>query len=355
MASILCAVKCLITIEGAGTPRLAEPFPRNRVRRSEELWGKMIEERNVGRSGLRVSAVGLGGNNFGGRLDFEATRRVVHKALDLGITFFDTSDWYPFGKHYLSEEYLGSILGDRRKDIVLATKFGSPLDDSGKRQGASRRYLLSAVEGSLERLKTDWIDLYQLHEVDPRTPIEETLSALDDLVRQGKVRYIGSSNMPAWQVVEAQWLARRDQGTAFISCQDEYSVLVRRIEPELIPAIKAYQLGLLTYFPLAAGLLTGKYKRSAPVPEDARLSRHYRHTARFLTEQNWQRVEALREFCEERGHTLLELAVNWLLNKPVVSSIIMGASTPEQLDQNVRAIAWHLSPEELAEIDRRAL
>lgn len=311
----------------------------------------MIEERNVGRSGLRVSEIGLGGNNFGVRLDFEATRRVVHEALDLGITLFDTSDWYPFPKHYLSEEYLGKILGDRRKDIVLSTKFGSPLDDSGRLQGGSRRYILSAVEGSLSRLKTDWIDLYQLHQVDPRTPTEETLRALDDLVRQGKVRYIGSSNMPAWQVVEAQWLARRDRGTAFISCQDEYSLLTRRIEPELIPAMKAYQLGLLAYFPLAAGFLTGKYKHGAPMPENARLAYSYRHSDRFLSERNWQKVAALGGFCEERGHTLLELAINWLLQKPVVSSVIMGASTPEQLGQNIRAIGWELSPEELAEID----
>ena len=311
-----------------------------------------MQERNVGRSGLRGSAVGLGGNNFGVRLDFQATRRVVHKALDLGITLFDTSDWYPFGKHFVSEEYLGTILSDRRKDIVLATKFGSPLDDSGRMQGASRRYIMSAAEASLRRLKTDWIDLYQLHKVDPLTPMDETLGALDDLVRQGKVRYIGASNMPAWQVVEAQWLSRRDHLNAFVSCQDEYSVLVRRIEPELIPAINAYQLGLLAYFPLAAGLLTGKYKPGAPVPENARLNPHYRHTQRILTEQNWQRIGQLQGFCEERGHTLLELALNWLLCKPVVSAVIMGASTPEQLDQNIRAIGWDLSPEELTEIDR---
>jgi len=308
--------------------------------------------RNVGRSGLRASAVGLGGNNFGARLDFDATRRVVHKALDLGITFFDTADSYPFGKHYASEEYLGSILCDRRKDIVLATKFGTPLDDSGKLQGASRRYIMSAVEGSLRRLKTDWIDLYQLHHGDLLTPMDETLRALNDLVQQGKVRYIGCSNMSAWQVVESQWLARRDHLSAFVSCQDEYSVLVRRIEPELIPAINAYQLGLLTYFPLAAGLLTGKYKPGGPLPENARLSHHYRHTQRFLSEQNWQRIERLQSFCEERGHTLIELALNWLLCKPVVSIVIMGASTPEQLDQNIHAIGWNLSPEELTEIDR---
>ncbi len=314
-----------------------------------------MEERNLGRSGLRVSAVGLGGNNFGVRLDFAATRRVVHKALDLGIIFFDTADWYPSGRHFASEEYLGSILGDRRKDIVLATKFGSPLDDSGRSQGASRRHILSAVEGSLKRLKTDWIDLYQLHQVDPLTPMDETLSALDDLVRQGKVRYIGSSNLPAWQVVEAQWLARRDRLSAFISCQEEYSILVRRIEPELIPAIEAYGLGLLTYFPLAAGFLTGKYKRGAPPPEGARLNPHYHHSERFLSERNWQVMEELSAFCEERGRRLLELALNWLLLKPVVSSVIMGASTPQQLEENIRAIGWNLSPEELAAIDRRAL
>ena len=210
-----------------------------------------MQERNLGSSGLRVSLVGLGCNNFGGRIDLEATRKVVHKALDLGITLFDTADIY--GERGGSETFLGQILGERRKDIVLATKFGMEMDAAGKKKGGSRGYVMQAVEDSLRRLRTDWIDLYQLHRPDPLTPIEETLRVLDDLVRQGKVRYIGCSNLPAWQVVEAQWTARTEHLNAFASCQDEYSLLVRDIERELVPAIEAYRMGLLPFFPLASG------------------------------------------------------------------------------------------------------
>ncbi|MGH9355801.1 MAG: aldo/keto reductase, partial [Terriglobia bacterium] len=213
-----------------------------------------MEFRNLGKSGLRVSAVGLGCNNFGGRLDLEETRKVIHKALDLGITLFDTADVY--GNKGASEDFMGQVLGGRRRDIVLATKFGMSMGDAEK-SGASRRYIFSAVESSLRRLRTDWIDLYQLHQPDPRTPIEETLRALDDLIRHGKVRYIGCSNFAAWQVVEAQWAARHFGLNAFVSCQDEYSLLERNLERQLLPAIQAYELGLLPYFPLASGLLTG--------------------------------------------------------------------------------------------------
>src|SRR6202011_1447643 len=194
--------------------------------------------RNVGKSGLQVSIVGLGCNNFGGRIDLEASRKVVHKALDLGITLLDTADVY--GNQGGSETCLGEILGDRRKDIVLATKFAMPMDDAGRLKGASRRYIMSAVEASLKRLKTDWIDLYQLHSPDLSTPIEETLRALDDLVRQGKVRYIGCSNFPAWQMGEAAWTARAGALNAFVSCQDEYSLVFRKPEAELMPAARTY-------------------------------------------------------------------------------------------------------------------
>ena len=308
-----------------------------------------MEERNLGRSGLRVSLVGLGCNNFGGRIDFEATRAVVHKALDLGITLFDTADVY--GERGGSETFLGQLLGDRRKDIVLATKFGMPMDD-GRLKGASRRYVVSAVEASLKRLRTDWIDLYQLHRPDPLTPIEETLSALDDLVRAGKVRYIGCSNLPAWQVVEALWTAKHRGLAAFTSAQDEYSVLVRGIEKELTPALEAYGLGLLPYYPLAAGLLTGKYRRGAPMPEGARLTRFKSIADRHMTDESTARVEQLEAFCAARGRSLLELAFGWLAQKPFVSSVIAGATRPEQLEQNVRAADWRLTPDELAEIDR---
>ena len=237
-----------------------------------------MEQRNLGKSGLQVSVVGLGCNNFGGRIDLEATRKVVHKALDLGITFFDEADTYgdPRGS---SETCLGEILGDRRKDIVLATKFARPMDASGRFEGASRRYILAEVEASLRRLKTDWIDLYQQHQTDPLTPIEETLRALDDLVRQGKVRYIGCSTLPAWQVVEAQWTAKYNGLHHFISCQEEYSLLARRLDHEMMPMLEAYGLGLIPFAPLANGLLTGKYKRNAPLPEGARLT--------YMSEGRW--------------------------------------------------------------------
>ncbi len=279
----------------------------------------------------------------------------MHKALDLGITLFDTADIYGTmsgGARGASEELLGQVLGARRKDIVLATKFGLAMDPPAERlKGASRRYIMSAVEASLKRLGTDWIDLCQVHRPDPLTPIEETLRALDDLIRQGKIRYIGCSNYAGWQVVEAQWTSRHLGLNAFISCQDEYSLLVRDIERELVPAIEAYGLGLLPFFPLASGLLTGKYKRSA-MPENARLSRDQRWAARYLTERNWQKVGELEAFCARRGRSLLELAFSWLLARPGVASVIAGATRPEQLEQNVTAGDWALTAEDMAEIDR---
>jgi aryl-alcohol dehydrogenase-like predicted oxidoreductase len=310
-----------------------------------------MEQRNLGKSGLRVSVVGLGCNNFGGRIDFEATRKVVHKALDLGITLFDEADTYgdPRGS---SETYLGEILGDRRKDIVLATKFARPMDGSGRFQGASRRYIMEEVEASLRRLRTDWIDLYQQHQPDPLTPIEETLRALDDLVGQGKVRYIACSTLPAWQVVEAQWTARHHGLHHFISCQEEYSLLARRLDREMMPILQAYGLGLIPFAPLANGLLTGKYKRGAPLPEGARLSYMQRSAARYLTEDNWAIVERLERFAAECGRTLLELAVSWLTCRPQVASVIAGATRPEQVEQNVGAAGWALTEAEMQEIDR---
>ena len=311
-----------------------------------------MDIRNLGRSGLRVSLVGLGCNNFGGRIDFEASKQVVHKALDAGITLFDTADAY--GERGGSEEALGRILGDRRKDIVLATKFGLPMDDAETLSGASRRYIMTAVEASLRRLKTDWIDLYQQHRPDPRTPIEETLRALDDLVRQGKVRYVGCSNLPAWQVVEAVFTSKHLGLNAYVSCQDEYSLVVREPDKELIPAMQRHGLGLLPYFPLASGLLTGKYRRNAQMPQGARLSKIQRLSDRFLTEDNWAKAERLADFCEKRGHSLLELAFSWLAARPTVASVIAGATRPEQIEANIRAVGWTLTPEEIAEVDRLA-
>ncbi|MBS0559539.1 MAG: aldo/keto reductase [Proteobacteria bacterium] len=306
--------------------------------------------RNLGASGLRVSSIGLGCNNFGGRIDLDATRKVVHRALDLGITLFDTADVY--GNRGGSESYLGEVLGPRRKDIVLATKFGLPMDDAQCLKGASRRYIMRAVEDSLRRLRTDWIDLYQLHRPDPHTPIEETLRALDDLIRQGKVRYIGCSNLPAWQVVEAQWTARTNGLNAFVSCQDEYSLLVRNVvEPDLAPAMARYGMGLLPYFPLANGLLTGKYRSGAPAPADARLAKTQHLADQYLTPANLDAAEKLGKWAAGHGRTLLDLAFAWLLSRPEVCSVIAGATKPEQIDANVRTQGWELSTADLGEID----
>ena len=310
-----------------------------------------MEERNLGKSGLRVTLVGLGCNNFGGRIDLAATRAVVHKALDLGITLFDTADIYgeKGGQKGGSERELGEVLGPRRKDVILATKFGRVMGP--KEQGGSRRYIMQAVEASLARLRTDWIDLYQFHIPDPATPIEETMRALEDLVRQGKVRYVGASNFAAWQLVEANWTAKAAGASPFIANQEEYSLLMREAEAELIPAMQAAGIGFLPFFPLASGLLTGKYKHGAPPPEGTRLAREPRMAKRFLTETNIVRVERLTSFCAARGKSLLELAFSWLAAQPAVASVIAGATRPEQLEQNVRAVAWRLTPEELTEID----
>jgi aryl-alcohol dehydrogenase-like predicted oxidoreductase len=309
-----------------------------------------MELRNVGRSGLRVSLIGLGCNNFGGRIDFEATKRVVHRALDAGITLFDTADTY--GNRGHSESFLGELLGDRRKEIVLASKFGMAMDDAGTKKGGSRRYIMSAVEASLARLKTDWIDLYHLHQPDPLTPIEETLRALDDLVRQGKVRYIGCSNLAGWQVADAAWTSRHHGLASFVCAQDEYSLLDRGHERHLFPALLAFGLGLLPYYPLAGGLLTGKYRREAPLPEGARLTYTKASADKFLVDRNWARTEALAAFVAARGRTLVELAFSWLAARKPVSSIIAGATKPEQIDANIQAVAWRLTQDELEEIDR---
>src|SRR3954454_8419536 len=300
-------------------------------------------------AGLRVSAVGLGCNNFGQRTDLEISRKVIHKAIDLGVTLFDTADIYAgMGG---SETVLGQVLGDRRKDIVLATKYSKPMSNDGTKQGASRRYIMEAVEGSLKRLKTDYIDLYQQHDYDPLTPIEETMRALDDLVRAGKVRYIGNSNFPAWRVAEAELVARQMNVNRFVSCQDEYSLVVRDIEKDLLPAAQEYRLGLLPFFPLASGLLTGKYKRGAAPPDDTRFGKAPALKERYVTPRNEAIVEKLQGFAEKRGHSMLELAFSWLASRPQVSSVIAGATRVEQIEQNVKAIGWSLSADELAEID----
>ena len=308
-----------------------------------------MKKRRLGKSTLEVSVVGLGCNNFG-ILDLEASRKVVDRALASGITLFDTADIY--GNRGGSEEQLGQILGTRRKDIVLATKFGMAMDDDAATARGSRGYIMEAVEASLKRLRTDWIDLYQYHTPDPKTPLEETLRALDDLVKQGKVRAIGCSNLAAAGINEAAAISSRNGLAAFVTAQDEYSLVMRSAERELVPAIEANGMSLLPYFPLASGLLTGKYKHGAEIPAGTRYARGSRFSDRYMNDENWAIVEKLNAFCATRGRTLLELAFAWLLSHDCLASVIAGATRPEQIEQNVRAASWELTPDEFAEVNR---
>lgn len=301
--------------------------------------------RRLGTSGLKVSEVGLGCNNFGMRIDQKATQGVVDAALDAGITFFDTADIYGATK---SEEFLGKALGKRRGDIVLATKFGMKIGDDPRRMGGSRRWILRAVEDSLTRLGTDWIDLYQFHQPDADTPIDETLRALDDLVTQGKVRYIGNSNFTGWQIADADWTAAG--GTRFVSAQNLFSLLERKVEHEVLPAAEHFGLGFLPFFPLASGLLSGKYRRGEPPPNDSRLAAWGSRGAAALSDRNFDKVEKLTGWAQDRGHTILELAFAWLLGHPAVSSVIAGATTAEQVRTNAATAAWALTPEEVKEV-----
>ncbi|HEX5740376.1 MAG TPA: aldo/keto reductase [Pilimelia sp.] len=307
--------------------------------------------RRLGRSGLVVSVVGVGCNAFGAGLDLDGARAVVDTALEAGITFFDTADLYG-DPHGSSEELLGAALRGRRDDVVIATKFGmnvGALHGADRGARGARRYVLRAVEGSLRRLGVDHIDLYQMHEPDPQTPVEETLAALDDLVRAGKVRYIGHSNFAAWQLTDAAWTARTRGTTPFVSAQDHYNLLRRDVEAELIPACQHHGLGFLPYFPLASGLLTGKYRRYEPPPPGSRLARP-RYAARFAAAP-WDVIEELEKYAQARDLTLLDVAIGWLAAQPTVTSVIAGATTPEQVRANVAAGAWVPTAEDLAALD----
>lgn len=302
-----------------------------------------MEKRKIG--SLVVTAVGLGCNNFGGRLDEDATKKVVHAALDAGIDFFDTADIY--GNHGLSEEYLGRALGTRRRDIFIATKFGMPMDD--KRRGARPEYVRQAAEDSLRRLGTGHIDLYQLHQPDPSVPIAETLGALDDLVRAGKVREIGCSNFTVADIRDAESAAASLHTARFVSVQNEYSLLHREPENGVLAECERVGAAFLPFFPLASGLLTGKYHRGQPAPAGARLASGPR--ASQLTDTVLQRVEALRAFAHSREHSLLDLAFAWLLSHREVASVIAGATNPEQISANVAAAGWRMTDAERGEVD----
>ena len=307
-----------------------------------------MEYRRLGSSGLKVSEVGLGGNNFGWWADEKTSITVINQALDMGVNFIDTADMYDRGH---SEEFVGKAIKGKRSQVIIATKFGNAMGDGPNERGGSRYYIMKAVDSSLKRLQTDYIDLYQMHVPDTTTPIEETLRALNDLVRAGKVRYIGCSNFAAWQLCEALWISKVNNLQSFVTVQPQYNLLDRRIERELVPCCQAYGIGVIPYSPLAGGFLTGKYRQGEEPPPDGRLSGPNPAFRRVFTEANWEKLAKLEAFVAERGHTVGELAIAWLLAKPWISTVIAGARKIEQVSANVAAGEWKLTAEEVAEVE----
>ena len=306
-----------------------------------------MQYRILGKTGVKVTVIGLGANNFGGRNDEPSSFRVLDQALDLGVNFIDTADFYNLGK---SEQVIGKWLKSHRNHVVIATKFVMAMDDCPNSRGASRYHIFNAVEDSLRRLGTDHIDLYQVHWPDPETPIEQTLRALDDLVKQGKIRYFGSSNFSALQLSEALWTSLYFNLNSLVSEQCYYNLLKRGVEREVVPYAAANGLSIIPFFPLESGLLTGKYRRNEPIPEGTRMASGEFYQ-RSLTDENFEKVDNLSNFAQDRGHTVGELALAWLLANPAVCSVIAGASSPEQVVQNVEAANWDLSPDDLKGID----
>jgi aryl-alcohol dehydrogenase-like predicted oxidoreductase len=306
-----------------------------------------VEYRQLGNAGVRVSAVGLGGNTFGHACDVPQTAAVIHRAIDLGINHVDTADIYSNGR---SEDHVGKALVGRRQDVVLATKVGIAMGDGPNNAGLSYRRVLASCEGSLKRLGTDYIDLYYLHRPDPRTPLAETLRALDDLVRAGKIRYVGLSNFPAWQMTEALWISDRRGFLPPAVTQSQFNILDRGLESEIVPFCKAFGVGIVPYSPLAGGLLTGKYRKGKEIQPGVR---GYNNTgfARQLTDHNFAVVEGLEGFARDHGHTVGELAIAWLLANPSVCSVIAGATKPEQVEANAAAATWTLTADDLKAID----
>ncbi len=306
-----------------------------------------MEYRQLGRSGLKVSAIGLGGNTFGNGADEAQTGRIVNRALDIGVNFIDTADIYSRG---VSEQHVGKAVKGRRHEALIATKVRGRMGDLPNDEGLSRKHIMDGIEASLRRLETDYVDLYQVHQVDGTTPIYETLSALDDLVRHGKVRYIGCSNFAAWQICEALWASDRKNLTPFVSVQPRYNILDRAIERELLPFCRQYGIGIIPYSPLAGGILTGKYREGQAPPPDTRAGRQERMRGQ-LTSETLGKVGALNKLAQDRGHTPGELALSWLLSRPEVSTIIAGVTRPEQVDDNAKAAEWKLTKDDLKEID----
>ena len=307
-----------------------------------------MDYRRLGRAGLRVSVIGLGGNTFGRYADAERTASILRRAIDLGVNLVDTADIYGAGA---SEELIGKALAGHRDEIYLATKVGMKFGEGPNETGSSRAHVIASCEASLRRLRTDHIDLYQIHQFDPETPLEETLSALDALVRSGKVRYIGCSNYTAWQVVHSLWISDREHFASYVSVQPEYSLLARDAERELLPACQELGLGVIPYFPLGAGILTGKYKPGEPVPEGTR-GYNNPNFERRLQPAALETVQRLDAWARERDHTVGELALAWLAAQPAVSTVIAGTTRPEQVEANVRAAGWKLTADDLAAVER---
>ena len=308
-----------------------------------------MEYRTLGKSGLKVSEIGLGSNNFGARADEETSANVINQALEMGINFIDTAEMYARGQ---SEEIIGKTIKGKRPQLIIATKFGHPMNAGANQHGGSRQYLLKALDASLKRLNTDYIDLYYIHAPDPVTPILETLSTMDDMVRAGKVRYIGCSNFVAWQISEAWWTSHHHNLEAFIVTQPRYNLLDRSIEPELVPCCQACGIGVIPWGPLASGFLTGKYRRGQQIPAEYRLADPIPIYNDVLTDENYDKLAKLESFAKERGHNVGELAIAWLLSHPWSGSVIAGAMSKEQLSANIAAAGWRLTPEDITQLDK---
>ena len=308
-----------------------------------------MEYRRLGSSGLQVSTVGLGTNNFGSRMvDEAACVKVLRHAVDIGINFIDTANIYG-GK--LSEQFIGNGLKGIRSNVVLATKVYGPMGEGPNQKGASRLHIIREVENSLTRLQTDYIDLYQIHFWDADTPLEETLRVLDDLVHQGKVRYIGCSNFMAWQACQSLYISQTLRLEPFVSIQARWSMISRGIERELVPFCQALNIGIIPYFPLAGGFLTGKYRRGEPAPDGTRFQKNPRFGERARTDKNFDTLDRIEQFAADRGRPVAELAIAWLLHNPIVSSVIAGATTPGQVSANAKATDWHLTAKEIEDLD----
>jgi len=309
-----------------------------------------VKYRNLGNSGLKVTEVGLGGNSFGRWADEQTSVAVVKHALNMGINFIDTADLYGTGQ---SEECIGKGVKDKRHQVIIATKFANEMGDSPNERGGSRYYIMKAVEASLRRLQTDYIDLYQMHKPDPTTPIEETLRALDDLVRAGKVRYIGCSNFTGWQLCEALWTSKTNNLHSFITVQSQYNMIKREIEAELVPCCQTHNIGVIPWGPLLGGFLAGRYHKDEEPPADGKLLKPVRSFNKddIFTEINWGKLAKWEAFAAERNHTMLELAIAWLLAKPWVSTVIAGTSKIDQVTANVAAVEWKLTAEEVTELE----